>query len=465
VRRFLTRSGWVVFLAALLVHGAFVVTVVNRVPGPDKEVPPLPPLLWIFNDAVHRLGPGADFFALYHAAVEMERGGDIYTWNPDGVTPFFYGYRYLPAFVQAAGPFFRLFGPWEAYLIWLHLLVGLVVLDLFLVRRLFGNGPHLPWLMALWLVYTPLWLELYMGQFTFLAASLVMAAGTLLATGKPRGALVAWFASAAVKMFTLVLLPMWWRLRLFVPALAVVGVLSLVNLPAFVRHPGYWSAFVFQNVGEAPFNALHSGNFGFVYFLRLVGWEGLGLDPTLWFPYVSRFQIAFLAIATLAVALARRPPALAMIAFLVLAHQLSYFHVWEHHYTLLLPLGTFLLFLLRGRRAPTAVTAAAMVLLAIPTPLALWDIRDPGLWDPTTGWPVLQRIALPASKALPALALFGVSGFLCLEGGVSWPWRGRIESASPGGPPEKAAGGGDQPPGLSGLGSARPVAFRCDSAN
>jgi hypothetical protein len=55
-------------------------------------------LIWgLHYDTVHRAGPGADFFALYHAGIMLEHGESPYASKEvPPVTPEFYPFRYLP---------------------------------------------------------------------------------------------------------------------------------------------------------------------------------------------------------------------------------------------------------------------------------------------------------------------------------------------------------------------------------
>ncbi|HWV38541.1 MAG TPA: glycosyltransferase family 87 protein [Vulgatibacter sp.] len=400
------RIGWEAFAVALVLHLAVVATVVLRVQEKRRgEETPLPRIFRLFNDASHRVGPGADFFALYHAGVRLERDGRIYAWGGDEITPPYYVFRYLPSLAQTAGRAARLVSPWTAYLVWIGLLEVLLVACLVFTRLHFGGGPIVPWLWALWLAYTPLWLELFMGQFSFATGALVFAACVLASRGASVRALLAWIASVAVKIYPVILLPLWWRRGWILLPTALVALLALGNVPGFLRLPDAWRAFVDMNLVPAAVNPPNAAHYGLSHFAQLVLLRIFGVPASAW-PTIHRIgSLSILAIA-LALALRRRGGSVAAAAAtLLLAHQVTYKDVWEHHASMVLPMGLLLLREnLAHRRAAWAI-GAALVALALPTPFALWD--RPGD-DPAWTWSLAQRLAVPGAKALPTLVLFAV---------------------------------------------------------
>src|SRR5262245_13623004 len=99
-------------LAALAVHAVVVLSIVD---SPR-------PIIWpLHNDTIHRLGPAADFYAVYHAGVNMRRGLSPYANNADGITPPYYPFRYLPGLGLAAEAFTAL-SPVRAYVVWIVIL-------------------------------------------------------------------------------------------------------------------------------------------------------------------------------------------------------------------------------------------------------------------------------------------------------------------------------------------------------
>src|SRR5262249_29027246 len=155
----------------------------------------------------------------------------------DGVTPPYFAYRYLPAVAQFAAPVLARLQPWTAYRGWLLVLEAVLLLNLWGTRRLFSDhGSALPWLYALWFLYTPLWLELQMGQFSLAVSSLIFWTGLLLRDGYIRSAAAPWIASVLLKVYPLVLLPVWWRLRRLGTATLAAAAVAVACLPGFLSH-------------------------------------------------------------------------------------------------------------------------------------------------------------------------------------------------------------------------------------
>ena len=399
------RIGWLAFAAALVLPATMVATLVVRVEEKRRgEETHLPRILHLFNDAAHRVGPGADFFALYHAGVQLEGDGRIYSWTHDGITPPYYSFRYLPSLALTAGRAVRLVSPWTAYLIWLALLEGLLAACMLVTRRLFDGGPLVPWLWALCLAYTPLWLELFMGQFSFATGALVFLACVLATSKHSRWALLPWIVSVAIKIYPAILLPLWWRKGALWLSTGLVALLALGNAPGFLWLPDAWQTFKGTNFSPTWVIPPNAAQYGFSFVEQVVLVRGLGVPGHLW-PTIHRVGSVVIFAVALAFALRRRGSSLAAgAAALLLAHQLTYRDVWEHHSSMVLPMGLLLLRENLADRRVAWTIGGALVMLALPTPFALWDL--PGADDPAWSWNLAQQLAVPGAKVLPTLALF-----------------------------------------------------------
>lgn len=406
---------------ALPLHVWAVADVVRRIDAPLRMTYPSGPMR-LFNDAVHRDGPGADFYALYHAAREYRVNGDIYSWRPggDGVTPPFYRYRYLPGFVAAVGPLPLRLEPKWAYVAWIAIIEIFLLIDVWIVLRLLAHDRARWPAAATWFVFTPLWAELFMGQFTFVTGSLILWSVVALRAGAPLRAALWWAAAAGLKVFPLVLLPMWWRARAF--SAAVVAALLIVVLPNgwyFYEQPYAWHTFLHLNFSDAAFAGLGTGNFGLIELIRELLWEPLRLPDDHWEAFARGFSRTALGAAAAAVALARRSCPGSAAALLIAAHLLSYSNTWEHHYTLLLPLGTLVLVEARGRARAAALVG--MVAAALPSPFVLLDDANPLTWDCCRELPWWQRASLPLSKVLPAGLIAFAAAVTLLRNGFVLP--------------------------------------------
>jgi len=100
----------------LAILTAIYVAIVSSILVEDRSV------IWpLHNDTIHRYGRGADFYAVYHAGVNTRRGMSPYMLNDDGVTSYYYPFRYFHI-VALAAPAFTYLSPGAAYLLWILVL-------------------------------------------------------------------------------------------------------------------------------------------------------------------------------------------------------------------------------------------------------------------------------------------------------------------------------------------------------
>jgi hypothetical protein len=418
------RVALAALVAGALIHLATVVSIVAQPLDMNARRDGYRSPLWpLFNDAVHRQGPAGDFFALYHAGVKAHRNESPY----DGAeqprqTPYFFHYRYSPGVAVALGqPLARLV-PRAAYLVWV------VVLEAALagLLLLFCRRAPAPWFAAVaagaLLASTPFFLEVHMGQFTFVSLALAVASLIALApdpapASRPAVLGAAGLAAAVnLKVFPMVTAPALLRSAAGRMALAIAVVaFAALNLPSFLAHPQLLRDFYELNFLQGM-DGFGTGNHGFLYLVFLAGRDlGVRWTPQSWRVTASTWQLLILGTtAVLALASRHRERALLGGGALLLAHFLSYAHVWEHHYSGVIPV-TLLVLLALGRspadnRSAIAVVLVALVMMVLPTTFALQDhARDPAVWDPASGWPPWGPYLPPLCKTVPLLAVFAVA--------------------------------------------------------
>src|SRR4029450_12398763 len=140
---------------------------------------------------------------------------------------------------------------------------------------------------------------------------------------------------------------------------------------------------------------------GLLYVAYLLGemvWGGWHL-PT-WGAVTILWRLAILGVTT---AIGLRSPGARVetaAALLLIAHYISYFQVWEHHMSGAIVAGILLCAGLERSAGthPVPVTLLGTAALALPTPFGL-------LGSHTSGWSLLERLALPLSKAIPLVLL------------------------------------------------------------
>lgn len=389
------------------------------------------PIIWpLHNDTIHRQGPAADFFAVYHASVNLSEGRSPYGFEDDGRTPYFFPYRYMPV-VAHAGRLMLGMSPFAAYRLWVALLEFLLVaLIVFLWRAM--NGWRRVFAVCCLLLSSPYFLELYMGQFTFATVS-------LMAIGLITSCCVFYVIAVLLKMFPLAAGVSLIRTRRWKCFAVAVAVLLLMTVPDFAGNVDDFKAFraLNLNVPDGVAGGTHGGNYGFAYLLYLL-MRAAGLSPN-WPAFTGAFHLLALAVTAVAVFLSRERRLLVGACAMVLAHFMGYAQVWEHHYSGVVILGILLLSEGRNGGWLVPVTAGSLVLLALPTPFALFDLsKDPSVWDPSAGWPLYASLAVLLPKALPLAALYAVSMAALLRAGFLSP-RTALRLISRGSEPQEMA--------------------------
>ena len=394
-----------VFLTALSIHVGVVYSVLTA----ER------PLIWgLHNDTIHRFGHGADFYALYHASLNIQENISPYRNNLDGVTPYFYPFRYLPLLAQA-GQLLLWLPPESAYLAWALLLeLLLAAMALILWRKIANRWLRLAALCIL-LLSSPFFLEIYLGQFTFATLCLM-----LLSFFLPAG-FVFYALAVALKVFPLAAIPALVASRRFWPHFfaAVLGVVAL-SLPYFLAHPSDWQRFAEANA--SPYSGMHTGNFGPVY-LVYMAFHDLQFAPVVenWPFIAATLRWGLLALTAGLVLGTRDKNPLLGAAALMLAHFTGYTDVWEHHMSGVILIGLVLLTQPRQERWFAPLVMMCVALLALPTPHTFFDtLKDPALFDPAGSWPRYASYLVPMTKAVPELVLYLACAALLLKS-ILWP--------------------------------------------
>src|SRR5436309_1055637 len=123
---------------------------------------------FLFNDAMHRVGPASDFATYYVAGHNWLEGRSIYRGG------YGFGYRYHPLFAMTAGAGLCHLPIRAAFALWVVLHELLLLADLWALRSLIPDDRRRRAFAALMLLFSPYYLEVYMGNASFVAASLLL---------------------------------------------------------------------------------------------------------------------------------------------------------------------------------------------------------------------------------------------------------------------------------------------------
>jgi hypothetical protein len=351
---------------------------------------------------------GWDFYALYQAGHNALQGISIYESDNHKiqvVVPVYTPYRYLPAPAYTLGILLNLATPLTAFWIWAISLEMLLLYGCWRSWRLAQSGNEAVILALFWLLYTPYYLEIYLGQFSLVQASLIFLAMSWSSSSRQGWKLdLVWMASMLWKQMTVLFLPSWiiwhrWR------GLAIAGLgLTAFSIPYFLLFPSALSVFL-QNLVSVPGSQL--GNLGarqLVYAITIALAPGLRPDTIM---LIQWSWIFIIVISSLMACLAARGHSREFqIALWTVVFLLIYHDVWEHHYVLLLPI-----FVLLYHQTRSVWVLVMYALIAIWTPYRIIDPLGLAAYQMSLRWTPLQpawiNIAYHACKVLPTIAVWG----------------------------------------------------------
>jgi hypothetical protein len=362
------------------------------------------------NDIRNRPGPAADFFAVYHAGRQVWTQRSPYEREelPAVTPPHFAPFRYPPGVAWTLGAAAAKIRPWIAYGAWVVLLEALLVLGLVRLREVIEDPVHLAWVRAGWLAFPPFFVELWMGQFTFVAAMLTFLAVLEWRRARPRRAAAGWAAACALKIFPLALAPAL-AFRRRAGALAAAALVTAAALAPLLAIDGAVGGFFGLNFGAPEPMEVHAGNFSLLVLLhRLVELvTGGPPDPAAWIWVARGLAWSLAAVVTAAMWRARRGDlGLAAAAALWLLPLMSK-DSWEHHGVIALPAVALMVSAFAGQPRRLALTAVAWALAAAPSLLVVLQ-AEPSTWYPDAAWSPAARVLYHAPRPLGALLGLGL---------------------------------------------------------
>ena len=389
----------IVFVIAILFHATMLVSLKYHFLNP------------LFTTATHAEGQAGDFFGIYQAGVYALEDKDIYTdplLDEDTIVPYGYFYRYLPFVAFTFSAALCQLQPWEAYWLWVFITELILILCILLTKRLAGSLSTFLVAAALWLGFSPYYIELYMGQFTFITSALAFISVYLLMRSRPFLSGLSWIGSILIKHFTILLIPMFLAMRRVKTILLGLIALAAVSVPYFYFKgvdPGSFLGKNFQ-----PHLDVFHGNYGVLAFVMVLkNW--LIPNPSYVVFQISGFEftitrvliLGVMAIATLLATQAtfgrRRVHPIEAFAIWTILYFFVYKEVWEYHFVALIPV-LVLLYITTVNR----FVLLSYLWLAIPTPVYFYDIATSR--NPDLVWPVYIQIIHHGFKVAPLVLLF-----------------------------------------------------------
>lgn len=384
----------------------------------------------LFDDAMHRTGKAADFFAVYQAGTNLVEGISIYSTAPARQeVPYYYPYRYHPFVAGTVGLAAQLLPPFPAYGVWIMILEMLLIVNAFKTWSLFEDKQQAALAVSLWLVFSPLYLELFMGQFSFVMASLIFWMLCNWMNGKRASGDAWWTLSLVVKSNSALFAPVLVREGRW-KAAAMGGVVAIaVAVPYFAAVPGSYEQFAQNYSGRMTMSTL-LGNQGFSALigiailrtsglwtddLQILGQRVPQMDQLMEIPLLV-WTVLVVGGTLLITFRSKRVFIPELYLLWILAYFLFYKHVWEHQYVMLLPVFVILYFRMVTTGLPLSKTVfwSTYAVIALPT-LFVFFARSPVLFDPELSWEAWKSFAFHIPKPLAVLVLFVHLGRLLLR--------------------------------------------------
>ena len=398
----MSRSAKILLIVALAVHALFVTSLVH----PSHFLNPL------FPEGAHNLeeGQGSDFFAFYQAGRYVLDGQDIYRRpmeDPDRVVPYGYFYRYLPFVAFTFGVAANALDPWPSYWVWVVIVELILALVILSTKRLVRDPTLFAQLAAMWLMFSPFYIEQYMGQLTFVMSALIFAFALAHARGRPRAFDWSWILSVLVKHVTILYVPILVRMRRLRPIVIAVVLLAASTVPYLLLRPADTGQFGHDNFSLNLYP--YPGNFGALALVMVLkdrffpaASEPLTYVGPLMLSVTRLLILGVMGVPTLwalTTTFRRRPfDFVEQLALWTAVYFFVFREVWEYHYVLLVPVIVLLYAKTRAR-----VLWVIYALLAAPTLFVLYDV--PGE-IPEASWTAFEHVLNHSFKVVPLVWLF-----------------------------------------------------------
>jgi hypothetical protein len=410
---------------AVGVHAMFCVSLHNHF---------LNPLFYITSHAKGQAGP---FFGIYQAGVNLRCGASIYASDnycapSNVVVPYYHFYRYLPFASYVSSVVSRVLKPWPAYWLWVvinEIFLAVCILLTLRLKTVYGSAAIA--VSAFWLLYSPMYIELYMGQFCFSMTFLLFLVlypyikqgasaahdanpvpSAIAEPSSPRlQALssISWIMTVLIKSFTILYTITFFKIGKKKLAIAGIAAAAATSVPYFIWHFRDLKWFLHLNLQPLP-PRLTGGCFGFSGLIRdissnalpfvsanLVRLGGIDIAPRN-IPVILITAAIVLATFIITIKQKRLDP-LGNISLWTLTFFLIFKDVWEYHYVMLIPL--FVAYYLQTR---SKFILALFIILAVPTPFIFYDVAASE--DPQRYWSTPLSLLHHSCKAVPTFLFY-----------------------------------------------------------
>ena len=365
-----------------------------------------------FHDT-DRVPRGLDFFSIYQAGRNFLRGESVYygvrehRLGQDAlVVPYFSGFRYLPAYAVIYGSLLNILPPWRSYWVWTVFVEILLLLNIYLMKWLPVSSAIKRSLAAMWLAYSPFYIEIHIGQQSMVTVTLLHLCIIAHINRKPGVRNSAYIMSALWKLNTLLFLPIWIKFEQWKSVLLLFLLVFLLSAPYFVYVDGSYQEF--QSYFHHKFIATGPNSLGFwAFFSQLL--QSAKFDHASIKRLLTSWSFAIYIFAAIATFIPQKTNFSLALAMWICVYFLTYQYVWEHHYIIMLPVFSAGMIFKKIRK----YTVITWLFCSLPTPYFL--VNNPSLSMPQDEWSLLQSIFYHGTKIIPVLILFFMLGISLLR--------------------------------------------------
>lgn len=355
-----------------------------------------------FHDT-DRVPRGLDFFSIYQAGYNFTHGMSVYygvrehSYGPEHlVVPYFSGFRYLPYYAVIYGSLLSLVPPWPSYWMWICTVECLLLLNIAIIWHLIQSKEIAIVLSALWLGFTPYYIELHIGQQSMITVTLLHLTALFHVRSKFSCRDLSYNISVIWKLNTVIFIPIWFKLKRFKSIGTLVVFSLLLSIPYYLIVPGSFAEF--SSYFHHKFIAAGPNCHG-IMALWIAIWQDAELPPQILSEFLLLWKWSIYIAAIAATIIPRRIAFLPSLAMWICVYFLTYQYVWEHHYILMLPAYSMIASSFKPR-----FWIIPCILHALPSPYYWFNISD--MQMPQEAWNTMQDLLYYGFRPVPVLFLF-----------------------------------------------------------
>ncbi len=358
----------------------------------------------LFNDTSHRIGAGSDFFQFYQAGSDILKGHSIYQTEGKKLTvPYAALYKYPPFLAYSVGIVSQYLNFWTAYKIWIVAIVFFFALMLVLIYKIIDDPDAFFWILIFSMMYTPFYIDLYMGQTNTLMGLFV--AGIMFSFLKNRKIMNIIFLSLSlnIKLNTAFLIPAYFNKTQIKKVWFVIPLSLILFIPYFLFFPkdiGYFINYVFGSPLDYFYQAGNVGIYPLISEISYVFTYNIN--------FINAVQILWgltVILFTLWVQLRlknRQPDMLDLVSLWLCAFFISYKFIWEHHLVMLIPVLA-----MEFKKNNRKVIGFLWFLLGIPTVFYFLNMNlGKSYTEIQPFWTEAQSVLYHSCKIIPLVTLY-----------------------------------------------------------